>query len=407
METKFFRTISVPKVVEGAHRLAMSVLLATTTMPKTAISTFPILAALGHVTDKLQKICGWNPAMTERVKLNCKVQNKKLVIPGLFQRFFDLMDPNGAGSSPTCPSPTVGRYYKLMLSVLAQAKLKDHFWRTNVRQQDLEMAQKLFNKPDSDIAIITSEILELCESDLAVSSRSTLNVEAMSEPGTHLSGLDNSTEFDVETQQQREDAYLDASLDEGNERWTDNDMEFFNRKQQSALFRVNGDCCLYYDYETNAFCDKPAVENTARCIKHKDTANTKFMQILMKMHKDDYKVGFSLSSECFRHFVEPSTTTDYVEYAPSLEGPLSAFKHSENSLRKSLIAGYQSYQAGYLTKSSIPFRDNFFKEQFPNEKISTRDWMYTYLSLRVSFFMLRYFLVVYPLQSLFLAPPSG
>ena len=383
MENKFFSTINVPKVLDGAHRLAMSVLLAVTTMPKTAVSTFPILATLGHVTEKLEKICGWNPQMADRVKQNCKAQNKKLVIPGVIQKFFDKLNPNANVGSMECPSPALGVYYKLIMAELAQAKLNGQFWRTNVRQQDLQLAQKLFNKPDSDMAIIASELLELCDSDASIVAHSSFNIDAMSEPGSHFSGLDAARDLSLELRQEREDAYLNASLSEDSARWTDCDLQFFDQNQQSALFRVDGNCCLYYDYDQNAFCDKPAVNKTARCHQHRDTANSKFMSILTRMNQKEYKIGFSLAAEAFRFFTEPQMHSDVVEYAPYFEGSIPPFLHSANNMKKVLQACYKSYKAGYLTSSSVGFRDNFFKEYFPNENISTRDYMFTYLSIRV------------------------
>ena len=54
-------------------------------------------------------------------------------------------------------------------------------------------------------------------------------------------------------------------------------------------------------------------------------------------------------------------------------------------MKKVLVAGYKSYEAGYLTKPGMPFNSKYFVEQFPGEKdITTKDWMHTYLSTRVN-----------------------
>ena len=153
------------------------------------------------------------------------------------------------------------------------------------------------------------------------------------------------------------------------------------------MFRVDTECCLFYDYEENRFCPNPAINKTARCAIHQDTANTKFMNILASLNQTETRSGFSLCSEAFRTFNEPKLVNDFLEYAPSLEGALPAFKHGENNLRKCLIAGFKSYKAGYLTSSTIPFRDNFFREQFPLIKsVSTNQWKHAYLSLRVRYY---------------------
>ena len=148
---------------------------------------------------------------------------------------------------------------------------------------------------------------------------------------------------------------------------------------------MDTECCLFFDYENRQFCQNPAINNSARCAIHQDTVNTKFMKILAQMNRTDVKLGMALTASSFWHFNEPKVISEFAEYAPSLEGSISHFKHATKNLRKILIAGFKSYKAGYLTSSSIPFQDNFFVEQFPEAKnITRKQWMHSYLSLRVS-----------------------
>ena len=378
------RTIAHKNVSDGAHRLALSIILAVTTMPKTAVATFPILATLGHVTDRLQVICGWDANLINRVKDACRIRNQKVASNGLFSVFFNTLRPDGYPGMPETPTQDLGRYYKLMMAILAHAKLDEAFWRSNTSTTDLELAQKLFNKPDSDVAIITSELLDLANSDLAMTDESNLNEEAMSEPGSYLSGLDSIRDMDPIFDQSINEEFVDAAVSQESARWSEHDLAFFEGTKNSVLLKVDADRCLYFDMEENGFCKNPAVAN-ARCTKHQNTANSNFMQILSRMNNSDEKVGFSLCSSAFRLFCEPQIRSDFVEYAPSLEGSLPQFKHSKKNLRKCLAAGFKSYKAGYLTRSDIHFKDNFFRDEFPNSpEISARKWMHVYLSLRVS-----------------------
>ena len=381
------RTIAHKNVSDGAHRLILSMLLAVSTMPKTAVATFPILASLGHVTDRLQVICGWDAALINKVKDACRIRNQKITSDGLFSVFFNTLRTDGYPGMPETPTPDLGRYYKLMMSVLAHAKLKDEFWRSNTSTRDLELAQKLFNKPDSDVAIITSELLDLANTELAMTAESNMNEEAMSEPGSYLSGIDSIRDMDPIFERSMNEEYVDAAVSQESARWLDHDLAFFEGTKNSALLKVDADRCLYFDLEQNGFCNNPAVAN-ARCTKHQNTANSNFMQILSRMNNSDEKIGFSLCSSAFRLFNEPQIKSEFVEYAPCVEGSLPQFKHSTNNLRKCLKAGFNSYKAGYLTRSDIHFRDNFFRDEFPNSpEISTRKWMHVYLSLRVSFLL--------------------
>ena len=386
MEGSFFRTIGDSKVSDGAHRMILSIISALTTMPKTAIATFPILSTLGHITDKLQIICGWEASLMTKIKETCHVKNKKLNDTGLFQVFFNTLDASGHPGTAYSPSPNVGKYYKLMMTDLANASIDPLFWRQNTTDAQIKLAKKLFNKPDSDTAILTSELLELTTTELALSTHSNLNPDAMSEPGSHFSGFDAARDLEpiFNQSQSINDAFLNASDNATTHQWSDCELEFFQSNEQSPLFRVDGECCLYFDLETNAFCSYPAVNNTARCTRHQDTANSKFMRILAKMCNVDTKEGYSLCQSAFRFTSEPKSNTNCMEYAPCLEGSLPAFKHSAANLKKLLTAGYKSYKAGYLTKSTIPFKDNYFVDAFPNTEITTRQWMHAYLSLRVS-----------------------
>ena len=386
MEGAFFRTIGDSRVSDGAHRMILSTLLAVTTMPKTAIATFPILSALGHVTDELQIICGWEASLMTKIKETCQVKNKKLNDPGLFQVFFNTMDPSAHPGTVYSPSPQVGKYYKLMMTDLAQASLDPKFWRQNTSDEEIRVANRLFNKVDSDTAVLTSELLELTNTELALSALSSLTPEAMSEPGSHFSGFDAVRDLEPIFNQSESlnEAFMDASDNAIGHQWSEHDLEFFQSTEPSPLFRVDGECCLYFDLENNAFCNNPAVNNSARCIRHQETANSKFMRIMAKMCNAEQKEGFSLCQAAFRFTTEPKTNAECVEYAPCLEGSLPAFKHSAANLKKLLTAGYKSYKAGYLTKSTIPFKDNFFVEMFPNTDITSRQWMHAYLSLRVS-----------------------
>ena len=385
LENSFFRTIGTQKASEGANRLVMSIMLAVTTMPKTAISTFPLLAALGQVSDRLQTICGWTASLTQKIKDKCRVQQKKVQQTGFFQSYFRMIESNAESSSPT-KMAAYAKYLKLMLVPMSGTKLKDELWKNEVTVDEIRITERFFNRFDSDVAIITSELLDLCSSDLAMAPRSSFNVEAMSEPGSHLSSLERSQELDSiwRSQVGNDEAYLDASFSEENRSWSEADLHFFDRTEQSSLFRVDGKTCLYYDYDVRDMCHNPAVNNTARCEHHQNTANSKFMQILSRMNNHRITMGFSISTAIFRPFSEPQIKSEHSEHAPCLEGALPPYRYGENNLRKCLIAGFKSFKSGYLTKSTIPFQDNHFREQFPNSKIPYEKWKHAYIAIRVS-----------------------
>ena len=105
MENKFHNTIRNAKVAEGAGRMMLSIMLTLTKSPETALSAFPLLAALGHVTDKLKVLCKWSTNLMAKIQELCHAKNKKIRDPGLFQNFFRRRlnysppDENGAPST--------------------------------------------------------------------------------------------------------------------------------------------------------------------------------------------------------------------------------------------------------------------------------------------------------------------
>ena len=391
MESKFHNTIRSQKVIEGANRLILSVILSVSTTPKTALATFPFLAALGHVTDKLSVLCEWDSELQKKVQQLGRIKNKKIRDPGLFQKFFDQTSqsfPTIPGQDSTKVQNYLARYYKLMLTDMTESVIPEHYWVNQVTKEEIKLAAQFFNKPDSDVAIITSDLVELAKSPQAQVEQSNFDIDQMTEPSVHMSQVESLRELEqfLEYSPAQQESFLQASVAAESVSWNELELAFFDQNMpKSHLFRVNTDCCLYFDIETNSFCQNPAMGNTSRCQIHQDTANSKFMKILATINQQPRAVGYSLAMSAFRFFLEPKQSNKVYEFAPCMEGALPAFKYSENHLRKMLIAGYKSYQAGYNTSRTKPFDDKFFREQFPNIKtVSKEQWMHAYLSLRVN-----------------------
>ena len=392
METKFHNVIRSQKVVEGANRLMLSVVLSISTMPKTALATFPYLAALGHVTDKLATLCNWSPQVTQKIQELGRIKTKKVGQRGLltsfFQRIPDFLPSVEQTENFDNVTKFLARYYKLMMMEMVELPFPEQYWVKEVTKSEMKLARQFFNKPDSDIAVITSELLDLETSPKATTDQSYLDEDQMTEPSAQMSQVESLKDLNdfLEYSEEQQEHYLQQTLSADSQSWSEMEMAYFDQNApKSHLFKVNTDCCLFFDVESNSFCQNPAVDQSSRCRIHQDTANTKFMKILALIGKQVKTKGFSLNMAAFRYFVEPQSSNKIFEFAPCLEGALPAFKYSENNLRKILIAGFESYKAGYCTSSETPFQDNYFRKQFPNQKsISSQQWMHAYLAIRVS-----------------------
>ena len=89
IEGKLNQALQSQEFFDGVHKLIMSALLAITITPKTCISAYPYLTALGRVSDCLQGMFDWDEKLVTKIKEACKAKNQRINDAGLIQSFFD------------------------------------------------------------------------------------------------------------------------------------------------------------------------------------------------------------------------------------------------------------------------------------------------------------------------------
>ena len=89
IEGKLNQALQSQETFDGIHKLIMSALLAMTITPKTCISAYPYLTALGRVSDCLQGMFDWDENLVAKIKEACKAKNQRINDAGLIQTFFD------------------------------------------------------------------------------------------------------------------------------------------------------------------------------------------------------------------------------------------------------------------------------------------------------------------------------
>ena len=276
---------------------------------------------------------------------------------------------------------------------LSGARLDQKFYDGKVTKEELKLVKKFFNKADSDVAIITSELADLHITSLAITTKSRFNPTDMSQPASQFSSLESvlrikeliELDKDMQKAKATELTQADATSTESLQHW-DLEDNFPSHGIPTILHRINTGACLFFDFNKNEMCKDPAIKDTARCIKHQDNANSKFMKILAEMSNDKSELGFHLADTVFRSFSRPEEclNQEVYEYAPCLEGALPAFKDSVSNLEKVLLAGWESYRSNMGT-ASIPFDDKFYRKRFPNlHQISAQQWKHTFFATRVS-----------------------
>ena len=289
----------------------------------------------------------------------------------------------------------MGRYYRIFLMELSGARLNPIYWENKVTKEELELAKKFFNKNDSDIAIITSELADLHITSLCLSAESKFNPTAMSQPASVFSSMASIQRIEeimcmdkqLQVVKTRDiNAAVSTSTEKVDNSKVLEDTSFPNYSSSNPLlYRIDTGACLFFDFQNNELCKEPAIDNTARCVKHQDNTNSKFMKILAEMSDAPSGTKFHLARSVVRSFSRPeeSLNPEVFEYAPCLEGALPAFKDSTCNLEKILMAGWESFKAN-MSKDT-PFNDRFYKQRFPNSpEISFKLWFHTFWATLVN-----------------------
>ena len=155
------------------------------------------------------------------------------------------------------------------------------------------------------------------------------------------------------------------------------------------LIRGQSGRCVFWDEKTKKFCPEAAVKGTESCPKHDGDEATKTGQAIRDMGSlNKGTTGFSIMKNVFRWNLEVAEVPKVYRYAPSLDGPLNAFKDSAKKFQKFLEACTAVY--GDL-KLQLPFNSSHFKDVFPKEHILDSQWKHAYQAMTVSDYVIKLF----------------
>ena len=320
------------------------------------------------------------------MKKEIKAKNGNILDRGLVRSYFEFPEkfrPSNFQTSNTEMAMKNGRYYKLIVATTAKVFLKDDLWKGQVTKKEIQLAEELFNSDDSDIAIIVSELGDLHLTSVGTSDTPKFDAEHFSNPVSHFSELEC---FKRAEQNIEDDPELKLKLEQmekmlqSSNKWTEEQMTTQFRLPNGTLFRLESGACVGYDWKQQQFCDEPVAPGSNWCLKHAQEGQK--LKMIREMGTLALKKGVKLAKGITRVQIGPDQLDKVVEYAPSLEGAVPAFRHSTQNLEKMLEAGFATFKAGYLEELKY-FDDKEFKNRFPNEKfISTERWKHAYLALK-------------------------
>lgn len=314
-----------------------------------------------------------------------KAKNNDILDRGLIRSFFEFPEkfrPSNFQTSNSQMAMKNGRYYKLIVATTTNVIMKENFWKGQVTDKEVELSEELFNGKDSNLAIIISELGDLHLTSMGTSEDPKFDLDHFSNPVSHFSELEcfkraeQNIEDDPELKLKLEQ--MERTLQSSNN-WTEEQMTTQFRLPNVALFRLKSGACVGYDWKLQKFCDEPVMKDSNWCLKHDQEGQD--LKMIREMGTLALKKGVSLMKGITRVSIGPEKLDKVVEYAPSLEGAVPAFRHSSENLEKMLEAAYATFKAGYSDNVKY-FDDKEFKQRFPNEKfISTERWKHAYLAL--------------------------
>ena len=315
-----------------------------------------------------------------------KARNTNIHDRGLIRSYFEFPEkfrPSTFQPSNQSMAIKNGRYYKLIVVPTTKVHLKADIWNGQVTQKEIQLSHEIFNAKDSDLAVIISELGDLHFTSEGNMDDLERDVDHVSNPVSHFSELEcfkraeQNIEDDPELKLKLEQ--MEKTLQSSN-KWTDEQLVTQFRLPNAALFRLDSGACVGYDWKLQKFCEEPVARNSSWCLKHSQEGND--LKMIREMGTLATKKGVLLIKNVMRVKLGPEKLDKVVEYAPSLEGAVPAFRHSTENLEKLLEAGYETCKAGYSEESRY-FDDKEFRVRFPNAKFISNDrWKHAFLALK-------------------------
>ena len=319
------------------------------------------------------------------MKTEIRAKNPKLQDRGLIKEFFKFPEkfrPSDYHRSNKKMAMQNGRYFKLMVANTVDVELEEEFWKGQVSEAEIRMAEKIYHHADSDLAIIASELGDLHLTMLGTAEKAKFEDSQFSNPVSHFSELEC---FKRAEQNLEDDPELRRKLDQmekqlqSSNNWTDKQLATQFRLPNMSLFRFESGGCVEYDWKLQKFCEEPVRKGSNCCLKHDQESSD--LKMIKEMGTLVTKRGVSLARGIIRIHIGPESLDKVVEYAPSLEGAAPAFRHSLDHLEKILEASEVTYKKGDNGKRTT-FDPREFKQRFPNARtINNERWRHTYLAM--------------------------
>ena len=144
--------------MNGLHEMLVNLIFAVIMDPKESLNNHVTLAFLGSVSEKLRIKCDWSNEAYQTAIRACVRKNTGKNKDTFMQKFFE-------------PTDTVnGPYLRKIVAEVEEMTIPSSMFENQVTKAELDVCFRFFNRQDSMIAIIASEMSDLHLNDKGMSS---------------------------------------------------------------------------------------------------------------------------------------------------------------------------------------------------------------------------------------------
>ena len=311
------------------YEFVASILYSLENAPVLSLQFYPMLGELGQLSDKLNNQKKWNPKLFGILREASR---------NMIQTMFDKSTMDGWYKEvKRAHDKKFGANVKLMTSEVYQVDPTVYGdkvlpWQKTISKtipkQDLEVlaqASKLFDIQDDILAEIGDE-----EEVLDDEEESSTLTPVDDEPPSLTDVLEQSLQENIELREKTSTSSTNVykSFKGRRQFQLGQNMIYAESKNFSFLLRLDADLCPYFDNDTNRFCTNKTNGSEAFCMRHQSFENTQTMRTLknigsLKSFDDN---GYLIAKDVLRPVLVGDVLKRVLEYCPSVEGALPAWK---------------------------------------------------------------------------------
>ena len=155
---KLFNTINSPELMNGLHEMLVNLIFAVIMDPKESLNNNVTLAFLGSVSEKLRIKCDWSNEAYQTAIQACVRKNLGAGKTSFLDKFYDDKDKRN------------GPYIRKIIGEIEDITIPSSMFENQVTKAELDVCFRFFNRQDSLVAVIASELSDLHLNDKGMSS---------------------------------------------------------------------------------------------------------------------------------------------------------------------------------------------------------------------------------------------